>query len=111
MVMMPFTPPPSSASIRLGPGANRCSSNVGTPYPRPIQQKTKLHADRPAGPTARSERRVGVPADHKQHEHEADDIRDSDVPAVQYPAADGLSLGVHIGERHAGRGTEPDHRS
>ena len=44
------------------------------------------------------------------HEHrEPYDVGERDVPAVAHPAPDGLRLGVHVRDRHAGGGAEPDH--
>src|SRR5688572_29221914 len=53
----------------------------------------------------------GVPSDDGQHNEETGDVRDGDMPAVPEPLPDRLRLRVHVGDRHTGGGTEPDHRS
>ncbi|MFO0005084.1 MAG: hypothetical protein ACK559_28545, partial [bacterium] len=52
---------------------------------------------------------VGVPAQHRQHHHEPHDIGHRHMPAVTHPVRDRARLGESGGERHAGRGTEPEH--
>lgn len=47
--------------------------------------------------------RIGVPAEHRQHDEEADDIADGDVPTVAYPEPDRPRLRVHVGDGDAGR--------
>ena len=56
-------------------------------------------------------RRVGVPAENGEHHEEADDVGHGDEPAVAEPLPDRLRLRIHVGQRHAGGGTEPDHRT
>src|SRR5687768_3894780 len=53
----------------------------------------------------------GVPSDQRHENREADHVREGDVPAMPYPAADRFRLRIHVRERYAGRGAEPDHRA
>ena len=54
---------------------------------------------------------VGMPAEHGEHDEEADHIGDGDVPAVAQPEPDRFRLRIHVGQRDAGRRAEPDHRA
>ena len=52
-----------------------------------------------------------MPAEHGEHHEESDDIGHRDRPALAEPAPDRFRFRIHVGQRHAGGRSEPDHRA